>query len=58
MHHGHFAAELGGTLFRRTVEHYYRFIRNLTRHDGSAFDKAAQFELWEQNLKELRADVP
>ena len=31
------------------IEHYYRFIPNLTRQDGSAFDKAAaQFGLWEQ----------
>ena len=53
------------------IEHYYRFIPNLTRQDCSAFDKAAaQFGLSEQqctaetgrsygrNSKGLRARCP
>ena len=32
---------MGHTSTKMVIEHYYRFIPNLTRNDGSAFDKAA-----------------
>ena len=38
---GWVAKQMGHTSTKMVIEHYYRFIPNLTRHDGSAFDKAA-----------------
>jgi len=33
--------QMGHSNTKMIIEHYYRFIPNLTRQDGSAFDKAA-----------------
>jgi integrase len=38
---GWVANQLGHASTKMIIEHYYRFIPNLTRQDGSAFDKAA-----------------
>ena len=38
---GWVAKQMGHTSTKMVIEHYYRFIPNLTRRDGSAFDKAA-----------------
>ena len=43
---GWVAKQMGHSNTKMIIEHYYRFIPNLTRQDGSAFDKAAaQFGL-------------
>lgn len=43
---GWVAKQMGHANTKMVIEHYYRFIPNLTRQDGSAFDKAAaQFGL-------------
>jgi integrase len=40
------AKQMGHSNTQMIFEHYYRVIPNLTRQDGSAFDKAAaQFGL-------------
>lgn len=38
---GWVAKQLGHVNTKMIIEHYYRFIPNLTRRDGSAFDKAS-----------------
>jgi integrase len=38
---GWVAKQLGHTNTEMVIRHYYRFIKNNTRQDGSAFDKAA-----------------
>lgn len=38
---GWVASQMGHVNSKMIIEHYYRFIPNLTRQDGSAFDKAA-----------------
>ena len=46
---GWMSKQMGHSNTKMIIEHYYRFIPNLTRQDGSAFDKAAaQFGLYEQ----------
>lgn len=46
---GWVSKQMGHRNTKMTIERYYRFIPNLTRQDGSAFDKAAaQFGLQEQ----------
>jgi hypothetical protein len=35
------AKQLGHVNTAMVIRHYYRFIPNLTRQDGSAFEKAA-----------------
>ena len=43
---GWVSKQMGHSNTKMIIEHYYRFIPNLTRQDGSAFDKAAaQFGL-------------
>ena len=42
---GWVAKQMGHASTKMVIEHYYRFIPNLTRQDGSAFDKAATFGL-------------
>jgi integrase len=38
---GWVSRQMGHSYTKMIIEHYYRFIPNLTRQDGSAFDKAA-----------------
>ena len=39
---GWVAKQMGHTSTAMIIRHYYKFIPNLTRQDGSAFDKAAE----------------
>lgn len=38
---GWVSRQMGHRYTKMIIEHYYRFVPNLTRQDGSAFDKAA-----------------
>jgi integrase len=38
---GWVARQLGHTSSQMVIQHYYKYIKNNTRQDGSAFDKAA-----------------
>ena len=38
---GWVSKQMGHANTKMVIEHYYRFIPNLTRRDGSALDKAA-----------------
>ncbi len=56
---GWVAKQLGHANTQMVIQHYYRFIKNNTRQDGAAFDRAAaQFGLSEsderQNLRQNR----